>query len=94
MFYASSICVHFPHLKSDMCQILRDLISGNPINKLNLNLPFTLGQEFVPDPILMGEIACAALVGVVFTQHTLWPVASMIPAAIYIYIYYIYAEQR
>ena len=50
------------------------------INEFHHDIPLALGQQLVPDPILVRKVSRAALGRVVLAEHACCGVASMVPA--------------
>lgn len=69
------------HLDAGILQAGRDSLLGVDVDELHLDLSIALGQQAVPHPVLVREIAPAPLVWVVLAQHAIQPIAAMIPAS-------------
>ena len=50
------------------------------INEFHHDIPLALGQQLVPDPVLVRKVSRAALGRVVLAEHACCGVASMVPA--------------
>ena len=68
------------YLEPHAGQVISHTLSSQAIHHLHLDFPFTLGQQLVANPVLVSKVAGTALVGVVFAQDALQPVAAMMPA--------------
>lgn len=78
-FDARELCVRL-YLELHARHVLHYALPSGSIHHLNLNLPFTFGQQLITHPVLVCKVAGAALVGVVLAQHALQPVAAVVPA--------------
>ena len=62
-------------------KVFSDTFTSHAINQFNLDFSLTFSQKLVTNPVLVGKVACAALVWVVLAQHALQSVAAMISAS-------------
>ena len=70
-----------PHLDTIVAKVLAVALAGDRVYHFHSYLALALGQQLVPNPVLVRKVALAALVGVVLAQDAVGDVAAMVPAA-------------